>query len=94
MFRRRRKATQHDMETPRQLAARYWSELLDLVEEGEISPAFARRVRDDLFVSAEPDQEPVLRPHVWRAYVTGFTGGGAEIIPFRLLTNEKPDAKS
>lgn len=62
------------LETPEELAALYWRELQELVEQGEISPSFARRVKADLFL---PGDAPELRPGVWRAYVDEGTGRAA-----------------
>lgn len=63
-----------EIETPRQLAERYSRELRELVDQGEISPSFARRVRDDMFVAGEEGQPPRLRWSVWRNYVAAATG--------------------
>jgi len=59
------------LDTPAELAERYWNELIELVAEGEISAVFAQQVRNDLFLAAAPDEKPALRSSVWRAYVEG-----------------------
>jgi hypothetical protein len=62
------------IETPRQLGDRYWHELLELVEQGEISPALARRIMDGMFVPGESGKPPRLRWSFWCAYVAERTG--------------------
>jgi len=62
------------IETPRQLGERYRRELRELVEQGEISPSFARRVMDDIFAPSEPGESRRLRNSVWRRYVAERTG--------------------
>jgi hypothetical protein len=59
------------IESPAELAARLWLELRDLVEQGEISGAFAERVRKDLFEPPEPGKRPALKWSVWSSYVEG-----------------------
>jgi len=56
------------------LGERYRRELRELVDQGEISAAFARRVMDDLFMTGESGQPPRLRPSVWSAYLAELTG--------------------
>ena len=63
-----------EVQTPGQLAELYLGELAELVEQGEISADFARRVTDDLFEPAQPGQARKLRPSVWRSYVAQLTG--------------------
>jgi polyhydroxyalkanoate synthesis regulator phasin len=48
-------------------------ELIELLEQGEISNEFARRVIDDLFIQSEPGEAPALRPAVWSAYVESMS---------------------
>ena len=62
------------IESPRQLSERYWRELLELVEQGEISPSLARRIKDDMFVPEEPGQPPILRWSIWQAYINQRSG--------------------
>lgn len=71
LFRRKKIA----IESQQELGERFWSELRELVELGEISPAFAERVIKDMFDPAPTGQMPLLRWSVWRAYVEELTGG-------------------
>ena len=57
------------IEGPRQLGDRYWSELCDLVNQGEISPEFANRITDDLFEPAEKGEQPQLKWSSWCRYI-------------------------
>jgi hypothetical protein len=56
------------------LSERYQRELLELVEQGEISASFAKRVMEDLFIPEEAGGTRRLRPSVWRAYIAELTG--------------------
>lgn len=62
------------VETPSQLAERLSSELFELVDLGEISPALARRVRDDLFEPVTAEGGSSLRAGVWSRYVEELAG--------------------
>jgi len=62
-------AKEQKIETPRALSSRFHRELRELVEEGEISPAFAERVMSDLFEPVQPGEKPPLRSWVWFAFV-------------------------
>lgn len=62
------------VETPGQLGELYLHELEELVEQGEISADFARRVTDDLFEPTEPGQARKIRQSIWRSYVAQRTG--------------------
>lgn len=55
--------------SPRELAERFWSEIRDLRDLGEISPQFAQRLVDDLFEPWTPGQAPTLKWSVWCRYV-------------------------
>jgi hypothetical protein len=57
------------VQSPQQLGEQYLRELRELLDEGEISAAFAQRVRDDLFETGGPDQLPALKWSVWCSYV-------------------------
>lgn len=59
------------IESPNELAERFWRELRELVEQGEIGPAVADRVRDDLFEPVEAGQRPRLKWSVWCSYIEG-----------------------
>lgn len=74
--RRKRDKIAHEalVETPSQLAERLRNELRELVDLGEISPDFARRVMDDLLEPAAAGRRISLRPNVWRRYVEDFAG--------------------
>jgi hypothetical protein len=67
-------AADEGIESPGQLAERFRRELFELVNHGEISPTFAERVMDDLFVPGKAGEPPHLRWSVWRAYVAELTG--------------------
>jgi polyhydroxyalkanoate synthesis regulator phasin len=56
------------VEGPRQLGERFLRELRDLVDQGEISPADARRVIDDLFEAGQADR-PRLKWSVWQDHI-------------------------
>ena len=60
------------METREALSAIYWSDLLDLLEQGEISRSRARTLMNDMFESG-PDDRPLLREPYWRIYVHEMT---------------------
>jgi hypothetical protein len=62
------------IETPQALGERYWRDLEELLEQGEISLPIAQRVRDDLFEPAEPGEIPKLRWSVWCRYLQEVTG--------------------
>lgn len=57
------------VESPSQLGDRFWRELRELVQCGEISSEFAGHVIEDLFESHERGQKPVLKWSVWCAYL-------------------------
>jgi hypothetical protein len=63
---------QPSLETREALAERYWRELLDLVAQGEISPARARRIEVDMF--EYPGGVRTLRLSFWRAHMREARG--------------------
>ena len=63
------------IESQQELGERFWRELRELVDLGEVSPAFSERVIEDMFEPAPAGQIPPLRWSVWRAYVEELTGG-------------------
>lgn len=65
---------EQQVETPEALGERYWRELADLVEQGEISSALAKRIRDDMFERGAPGQPPRLRQSYWRIYLKQLIG--------------------
>lgn len=62
------------IETPRALSERSWRELVDLVEQGEISPSLAQRIRDAMFEETVPGEPPQLRRCHWVRYVQEKSG--------------------
>jgi glycyl-tRNA synthetase alpha subunit len=56
------------IENPEQLGERYLQELRDLVDERQITAAFAQRVVEDLFDAGEAGQM-VLKWSVWCSYI-------------------------
>jgi hypothetical protein len=61
------------IESPRELGERYWRELNELVEQGEITHSLARRIMDDMFIDVEPGKPPHLRWRFWRNHVAQVT---------------------
>lgn len=57
------------VETREELSERWMDELLELIEQGDISPAIARRIRDDQFEPTADGSPPLLRASVWQAYL-------------------------
>jgi hypothetical protein len=78
------------VETPWQLGEGYQRELCGLVDQGEISPSFARRVMDDLFIAGESVQPPRLRPSVWSFYVAELTGDFSWVGAGRWIGKAEP----
>jgi hypothetical protein len=62
------------IESPGELGDRLWSELLELVDEGELSVSVAERIRDGLFEEGRAGERPRLRWSVWSAYVSQLMG--------------------
>lgn len=69
LLKRRMPASARLIETPQVLARRYWTELAELVDQGEISAALADRVRDDMFEAGSTEAVPRLRDSIWRSYL-------------------------
>lgn len=61
-------------ESRRELSERYLRELEELVADREISPEFAKRVRDDMFQEGGPGEPPRLRLAYWRSHLKEKTG--------------------
>jgi hypothetical protein len=57
------------LDGPRELAERYWSELCELLDGGEISGALARRIAADMFEPPQPGRAPEIKWSVWCRYV-------------------------
>lgn len=57
------------VESPDELGDRFWRELGELVDCGDISREFADQVIEDLFEPREQGQKPVLKHSAWRAYL-------------------------
>lgn len=65
-------ASQEQIEGPAQLGERFRSELRELVDLGEISPAFAQRITNDLFEAGEAGDDMSLRSSTWFRYIEDF----------------------
>jgi hypothetical protein len=52
-----------------ELSEDYWNQLIDLVEQGEISSAFAHRVCRDMFEEPAAGEVPRLRERFWQLYL-------------------------
>jgi hypothetical protein len=74
------------LETPEALGERYWRDLLELVEQGEISPARARRIGSDMFETSGGLRR--LRLSFWRAHVREATAD------FSSTPSNRPDGPS
>ena len=55
------------VQDPVQLSKRCWRELCELVEQGEIDPEIAQRIRDDLFEAGGLGEPPVLKTAAYRS---------------------------
>lgn len=62
------------LESRRELSNRYLLELQELIDGAEITPAVARRIREDLFEIRDGEQLPLLRISVWRKHRLEQTG--------------------
>jgi hypothetical protein len=62
------------IETPEAFGERCWDELIELIEQGEISASFAERVRTDMFEPAAPGRPPRLRRRYRDSYLRQITG--------------------
>ena len=62
-----------EVESREALSERCWADIRDLVEQGEISPAFANLVSHDMFENA-PGTPPMLRERYWRSYLEEAIG--------------------
>lgn len=60
------RSNEHTLETRTEASGRLGEELSELVREGEISPALARRIADELFEPSLPGDAPLLRDKAWR----------------------------
>ena len=60
------------MESRESLSEIYWSDLLELLEQGEISASRARIISNDMFEN-QPGDTPLLREPYWQIYVRELT---------------------
>jgi hypothetical protein len=58
-------------ETRQMVSDRLAEELSQMLREGEISPAFARRIARELFESSPPGEAPLLGDKAWRDFQAG-----------------------
>jgi hypothetical protein len=65
------------IETPQALGERFWGELQELVDHGEISASDADRIRRDRFDENPSGKPPKLRSSYWRAYLSERNGGAS-----------------
>lgn len=66
---RSRHFDQVQVETPWSLGRRYWDELLELEQLGEISAALANEIRAAMFEGGTSASRHVLRSSFWSAHV-------------------------
>jgi hypothetical protein len=59
------------------LGDQFLRELRELVDDGDISAAMARRILDDFFEPAGPGARPTLKLSVWRACAENDPKAGA-----------------
>jgi len=61
-------------ESRSELSDRYMRDLSEMVDQGEIGPLAAQRIRDDLFEATQDGQGWLLKISVWRSYLKERTG--------------------